>query len=121
MIFKEMERLAHRNEPLPHGMSALDQATYLSLRCLYSHYRHGEIEQGDAEIEKRAIRVAHEQRESFDAFARRCSSQSIALWKNVECAINAYRKNRTLDNADRLADAIDGIGIPKEASSEQAS
>lgn len=118
MIFKDMEQLAHQNAPLPSGMSALDQATYLSLRCLYSHYRHGEIEQGNAEIEKRAIRVAHEQRMSFDAFARKCGAQSVTLWKNIEGAINSYRKNRTLENADRLANAVDGVGIPREASSE---
>lgn len=112
MEFKEMEELAYQNVPLPRGLDALDQATFLSLRCLYSHYKRGELERHNAEIEKRAIRASHEKRKSFDAFSRTCRAQAVILWREIEGAQNAYRKNRTLENADRLSAVIDGVGIP---------
>ena len=113
MDFKEMEELAYQSAPLPRGLNALDQATFLSLRCLYSLYRRGELERHDAEIEKRAIRSAYDKRKSLDAFSQECSARAVILWREIEAAQNAYLKNRTLENADRLSSVVDGVGIPR--------
>lgn len=112
MTFQELEEAASQNQTMPRGLDAFEQAAYLSLRCLYSHYRHGEISKEAAMREKKAIRLAHEERVRVDAVRSDLSKHCADLWKAVEGFTSDYRKERSLENADRVMEAIYGVKMP---------
>lgn len=117
MTFQELEKAASQNQTMPRGLDAFEQATFLSLRCLYSHYRYGEISKESATEEKRSIKLAHEERVRVDTARSNLSRYCADLWKGVERATSAYRKERTLENADKVMEEIYGVKMPGGESS----
>jgi hypothetical protein len=81
---------------------------------LYQRYHAGSIDRDKGAEEARKIRSSCQVRKEALAFERKCNSHSVRLWKAVESAANAYQKERTLENADRMIEAIYGVGIPRE-------
>ena len=109
MVF-EFEGAAMRGDPLPRGMDLADQTAYIALRYLYAQHRAGNIGRDAASAEKREIVRA------WEAAKRQCglSAYSAEFFRAVEWYATDYRKLRTVEAADRLVDAVDGMlrGVP---------
>lgn len=111
MVF-EFEKRAMRGDPLPRGMDLADQTAYIALRYLYAQHRAGSLSRDAASQEKREIVRA------WEAAKRQCglSAYSAEFFKVVEWYATDYRKQRTIEAADKLVDAVDGMlrGVPSE-------
>lgn len=101
----DYERSAMQNAPMPPGLTFPDQLMYQSLALLYARYRLKTITREQASNEKRKLLREHE------AFSYRWSlgDHYAEVIKRTEAARTAYRKSRTIENADKLLQAIDGI------------
>ena len=86
-----------------------EQSTYLALRYLYRLYQTGGISKEEAGKTKAQITRRYEQdrlrEEQLDSTIKAFAD----VVKRTAIANENYRKNRTLDNADRLCEAIDGV------------
>ena len=99
------ERAAMRGDPLPHGMDLADQTAFIALRNLYSQHYSGKINREDAAAEKREVVRAWEDAKRGSESAKRTAD----FFRVVEKYMNHYRKERTIEAADNLADAVDGF------------
>lgn len=90
---------------MPAGMSVGNQMAYQALASLYSRYREKKISRECAAAEKREIVLSLERAEASD----RLSKNSANFFLTVEKYMNNYRKERTVEAADRLSDAVDGF------------
>lgn len=102
------EREAMNGDPLPDGLSIEDQSMYLALRNLYSAHRQKLIDREQAGIEKRKLFVEYSRRKKLSEAAERNNAHTVSMWRDMEGLVSAYRKNRTLEIADKLADATQG-------------
>ena len=94
-----------------------EQSAYLALRYLYRLYQTGGISKEEAGKTKAQItrRYEHDRlrEEQLDSTIKAFAD----VVKRTAVANENYRKNRTLDNADRLCEAIDGVIV--RASSDE--
>lgn len=102
------ERQAANGEPLPGGLDAEDQLLYLSLRNLYAAYRMQTVGRDAASEEKRKLIAGHEKRKRIADSAARRNDHTVAMWSDISQFTTKYRKDRTLENADKLVKAIEG-------------
>ncbi len=103
-IMLPYEELAMQGEPMPDGLNAAEQLMYLSLRMLYSQHKSGYISRELAMQEKRKIASEFKRNEALF----KMNDYHIELINRTELAIWRYRKNRTLENADRLIGVFQG-------------
>lgn len=111
--FEELTQMAYRGarSDFKTLLRGSEQSTYLALRYLYRLYQTGGISKEEAGKTKAQIarryekdRLREEQLEnSIKAFA-----QVVLRTANAN---DNYRKERTLDNADKLCEAIDGVMV----------
>lgn len=104
------ERQAMRGEPMPSGLNISDQSMYQGLVRLYERFLDGKITRDQAGVEKREMVRALEKAKQSESL----SLHSANFFKTVEWYAADYQKNRTLEAADRLVDAVNGFlrGIP---------
>lgn len=108
------ERAAMSGLEMPDGLDAVDQWMYLSLRLLYESKKKGIISREVGRAEKG--KLAHQRTILEQKFKMReqlvsaCSERTI----RVEAAANAYAKDRTLENADKLYKARYGMEPTKK-------
>ena len=109
MVF-EFERAAMNGEPMPNGLALEDQMAYQALVYLYARYRAGAIGREDGSREKRQIEKAWTAAKSRINY----SKYSAGFFKTVEWYATDYRKQRTIEAADKLVDAVSGFlrGVP---------
>lgn len=106
----EWEKLAMSGEPVPpRGLSYSERILYSAFCVLYFKYKNGMITREEGAREKRELIAEHKKRQCEEDLYM----YGIERNKKIEQAVWAYRKNRTLENADNLIFAIDGIGINK--------
>lgn len=108
MVF-EFERQAMNGDPVPPGLSQVDQLLYLQLRALYYQYRAGWITRDRGTEDKKRLFAEYKKRVDFDKFREELIEWNVKLRKRIEAAHAEYRKNPTLENAEKLSKAIDGI------------
>lgn len=107
MVFP-FEQMAARGEPMPEGLDLPDQLAYQFLAGLYARIRNGNLSWEQAIIEKGQMTHQYDlTKRKMDHWSK-MSDYYANRTKAVEAAQNAYRKNRTLENADRLSAALDG-------------
>lgn len=98
------EKAAMHREEMPEGLSYPDQLLFLGLRQLYAQLKAGIIDRPMGVVEKKKLletyRVYKFQWEMGDEWVRQI--------KKTELARAAYRRERSLENADRLLAAIEG-------------
>lgn len=99
------EAQAARGEPMPDDMTFPDMVMYQALAALYGRYRQKTITRDRASFEKKALLSEYEALN----FKWSLGDRWAQLLKQTEAARCAYRKNRTLENADELVRALDGI------------
>lgn len=99
------EQQAKRNEPMPEGLPIAGQAAYQALAALTARYKIGAVNAEQAKKERIEIDRAYGYRAAGD----RLNEWTVALRKRIEIAHSRYRKERTVEAADRLSDTIDGF------------
>lgn len=98
------EEAAAKGEEMPKGLTIPDQIMFLGLRMIYGSYRLGIISLEVARKEKNGlIRKC-----DYFRFRDQLSEGWAEGIKKTEAARAAYRKQRTLENADRLLAAVEG-------------
>ena len=105
------EKEAYRGECVPAGLDMLDTFAFLSLRHIYAQLRRGDITRSRAEADKGRLCYELDRAKRTVASERRMAQQSSAMFKNIEGAANVYGRERTVENADRLYEAIYRIAL----------
>ena len=98
------EQSAAAGEPLPAGLAYPDQIMYLNLRCLYGALRAGTIDRETAMNDKKQLLDQYR----CYSYQAEMGEHWTAVIKATEAARCEYRKNRTLENADKLLKAVEG-------------
>lgn len=99
------EAQAARGEAMPDSLTFPDMVMYQALAALYGRYRMKTITRDRASFEKKALLSEYEALN----FKWSLGDRWAQLLKQTEAARCAYREERTLENADKLLHAIDGI------------
>ena len=103
------ERDAMIGGEMPDGLEWYDRQMFLMLRMLYHQYKHGIIDRETASNEKRKLLKDYEVQKAQEGLSKEIARRIIA----TDAARMAYRKNRTLENADALIFAFDGVEVEK--------
>ena len=90
---------------MPDGLSSAEIRAYQSLSHLAARYKLGAINEENAKRERAEIDRAY----SSDSGADAANAWVVGLRKRIELAHSRYRKERTIEAADRLSDVIDGF------------
>lgn len=98
------ERQAANGDEMPSGLDYPDKVTYLCFRMLYAQLRMGIVDRETAIREKRKIMREYEHYKYIEQLGK----MRVDTIRRTEMARAAYRKSRTLENADLLLIAIDG-------------
>lgn len=98
------ERQAMNGEEMPNDLDYADQIMFLQLRLLYHQHKIGIVDRETAVREKRKMLINHRGR----LFAEKMGKYWVEQIKNTELARAAYRKERTLENADKLLACMEG-------------
>lgn len=104
-----VERAAMDGAPMPTGLSWRGVTEYIALRALYWAYKHKVITREEASQYKVELIAALNGAEGAYDFERRCWETAGNRYKATEAALSEYRKNRALENADKLVAVIDGL------------
>lgn len=109
----EYEREAARGDPMPDGLSLAAQQTYQAIRYLYAVYRAKRITQAQAAQEKAKVLRELRMMQEKEALMEKSYAKQTAMWKDLEAAANRYGTERTLENADKLIEAIYGAKVKR--------
>ena len=101
------EKQAMQADEMPDGLEYPDQIMFLCLRSLYAQVRMGIIPREMAVAEKGKLLFSYR----TNQFDLKCQKLMIEQIKQTETCISAYRKNRTLDNADAVIEAFQGVKV----------
>lgn len=105
------EAAAMRNDPMPDGLPLEEQKAFQALGHLYARFHLNQITREDGSREKGMIVHSVYAERQNRIVRERLSAHSAQMFKAVESAANAYAKERTLENADRLYEAIYGLPV----------
>lgn len=103
------EREAMHGDEMPDGLSMEEQWAYQAIAMLYGRYRLKLVDRATGSVEKGKIKYELGLRQRKAGMQRRLCEWDVKLRKGIEGAISSYRKDRTIENADRLVDVIDGF------------
>lgn len=88
-----------------------EQSAYLALRYLYKLYQVGGISKDEAGKTKAQITRRYEKDRLMEAQLESTIKAFADVVKRTATANENYRRMRTLDNADKLCEAIDGVTV----------
>lgn len=111
MTADQISQLAAKQEMPPDGMTYVDWLLWYMLRDIYRDFKTGKLDaQKGAERKQHSLSVW--EKESFRIRQLNELADSAGkLWKRVETAANDYRKNRSLQNADKVIEAIYNVPV----------
>lgn len=89
---------------MPDGLSYPDQILYLSLRMLYAQYFKKLIDRETATKEKKKLIDEYK----CYQYREEMGNHWVEVIRLTDLARCDYKKNRTLENADRLVEIIEG-------------
>ena len=101
------EKIAMAGGEMPDGLEYPDQVMFLELRMLYDQFKRGIVDKPTATREKKRLLDNYRMYQFNDQMGKEWVQQV----KLTELARAAYRKERTLENADRLVDLIEGRNL----------
>lgn len=113
MIFP-FETIAANGEPMPDGLSLVDQCAFYFLQEMYRGLRTGAKTREQAAEEKGKMTYQYSIVVGLFQNWREMGEKWTQHYKNMEGAANRYAKERSLENADRLYQAVYGVPVPKE-------
>lgn len=98
------EKIAMAGGEMPKGLEYPDQILFLELRLLYDSYKRKLIDRETATREKVELLRVYEAHKIVDRMAKELVDQI----KLTELARATYRKEKTIENADKLIACIEG-------------
>ena len=98
------ERDAMAGLEMPDGLSYPDQILYLSLRMLYAQYFKKVIDRETATKEKKKLLDEYR----CYQYREEMGNHWVEIIRLTDLARCDYKKNRTIENADRLVEIIEG-------------
>ena len=98
------EKIAMSGGEMPEGMEYPDQILFLELRLLYDSYKRKMIDREAATQEKVELLRTYEAHKIVDRMCKEWVDQI----KRTELARAAYRKEKTIENADKLLACVEG-------------
>lgn len=101
------ERQAMMGEEMQNGLSFVEQEVYQSFRMLYAQYKMKIVDRETASREKQKILREYVSGMLVEKIGRDFADHH----RTTEEARIAYRKNRTLENADALILAFEGVPV----------
>lgn len=101
------ERIAMSGSEMPDGLSSADQQMFLELRLLYDSHKRGIIDRGTARKEKVKLLNNYHANVIVENLTKQWAQQHM----KTEQARQTYRKNRTLENADAVILAFEGVPV----------
>ena len=110
MTIDELSYLALNEYELPENTPLCERAFYGELFILYGKFKKGILtqEEGNREKQKAVYQYGLDCRKREQAFAMQ--KRQLDFWQNIERAANAYRREPSIENADRLLEAVYGVG-----------
>ena len=101
------ERIAMTGGEMPEDLPWYDRYMFLMLRMLYHQYKSGIVDRETASREKTKMLSDY----NLLKFQTELSGEIAQKIMDTEAARQAYRKNRTLENADALIFAFEGVPV----------
>ena len=98
------EKIAMAGGEMPEGLEYPDQILFLELRLLYDSYKRKLIDRDTATREKVELLRTYEAHKIVNNMGKEWVDQI----KRTELARAAYRKNKTIENADKLLACVEG-------------
>lgn len=98
------ERDAMAGLEMPNSLSYPDQILYLSLRMLYAQYFKKVIDRETATKEKKKLLDEYR----CYQYREEMGNHWVEIIRLTDLARCDYKKNRTLENADRMVEIIEG-------------
>lgn len=98
------EKIAMAGGEMPKGLEYPDQILFLELRLLYNSYKRKLIDRDTATQEKVELLRTYEANKIGEKVVNECSD----LIKRTELARAEYRKEKTIENADKLLACVEG-------------
>ena len=98
------EKIAMAGGEMPDGLEYPDQVLFLELRMLYDQFKKGIVDKAAATREKKRLLDNYR----VYRFNDQMGKEWVEQIKRTELARAAYRKDRTLENADKLVALIEG-------------
>lgn len=102
MTADELEDLAFRKEPMPDLNSLVDVLLYQSFRNLYDFAGRVGMAPEQGKREKAQILSAYK----VNRFLEDLQESTNQMWKQIELASSEYRKNPSIENADKVLEVI---------------
>ena len=98
------EKIAMSGGEMPKGLEYPDQILFLELRLLYDSYKRKLIDRDKATQEKIELLRTYEAHKIAD----RMGKEWVDQIKRTELARAEYRKDKTIENADKLLSCVEG-------------
>lgn len=98
------EKIAMSGGEMPSGLEYPDQILFLELRLLYDSYKRNIVTRDTATQEKAELLRTYEAHKIVD----RMGKEWVDQIKRTELARAAYRKDKTIENADKLVVCVEG-------------
>lgn len=98
------EKIAMAGGEIPNGLEYPDQILFLELRLLYDSYKRKLIDRDTATREKVELLRTYEAHKIVDNMGKEWVDQI----KRTELARSEYRKDKTIENADKLLACVEG-------------
>lgn len=98
------EKIAMAGGEMPKGLEYPDQILFLELRLLYDSYKRKLIDREKATQEKVELLRTYEAHKIVDKMGKEWVDQI----KRTELARSAYRKDKTIESADKLVACVEG-------------
>lgn len=98
------EKIAMAGGEMPKGLEYPDQILFLELRLLYDSYKRKLINRETATQEKVELLRTYEAHKIVDKMGKEWVDQI----KRTELARAEYRKDKTIENADKLLACVEG-------------
>lgn len=103
---EELEDLAYCREPMPDLKSQAQVLLFQAFRVLYQYAAMYGMPQESGQAEKAKILEAYR----INKFLEDLQERTSQMWKRIEAASAEYRKSPSVEAADRLLLALDGVG-----------
>lgn len=107
-VVSRLEKLAMKGEPMPEGLSLVDQMFFQGMAYLYARFHLKVIDRNTGSREKGLLIYEHDKEARSAAFSSDLAAHRSEVIRATETALCRYRKERTLEAADVLADVLDG-------------
>jgi hypothetical protein len=101
------ERIAMAGGEMPDNLEWYDRQIFLQLRMLYYQFKQGIVDRETASREKRKLLKDRD----FQLFQDNFTKDIAKKIMDTDAARSEYRRNRTLENADAIIFAFEGVPV----------